>query len=56
VIGRQQPSRTWSLPPLFDKWIEERETQAAESWRIQLARERWRINETLAISAFQPSP
>jgi hypothetical protein len=22
-------------PALFDKWFEERETQAAESWRIQ---------------------
>jgi hypothetical protein len=25
---------------LFDKWFEERETQAAESWRIHRARER----------------
>ncbi len=25
---------------LFDKWFEERETQAAESWRIHEARER----------------
>jgi hypothetical protein len=25
---------------LFDKWIEERETQAAESWRTRRARER----------------
>jgi hypothetical protein len=25
---------------LFDKWFEERETQAAESWRIQEARKR----------------
>jgi hypothetical protein len=25
---------------LFDKWFEERETQAAESWRIQWARKR----------------
>jgi hypothetical protein len=39
---------------LFDKWFEERETQAAESWRIRgRARARWRIEQTLAISAFQ---
>ena len=25
---------------LFDKWFEERETQAAESWRIRWARKR----------------
>jgi hypothetical protein len=27
-------------PALFDKWFEERETQAAESWRIRWTRER----------------
>jgi hypothetical protein len=44
-------------PVLFDKWFEERETQAAESWRIQRAYQRpMDRNETLAISAFQPSP
>jgi len=44
-------------PVLFDKWFEERETQAAESWRIRGAHQRpMGRNETLAISAFQPSP
>jgi hypothetical protein len=42
---------------LFDKWFEERETQAAESWRIRRAYQRpMDRKETLAISAFQPSP
>ena len=44
-------------PVLFDKWFEERETQAAESWRIRGACQRpMGRNKTLAISAFQPSP
>jgi len=30
----------WFAPALFDKLIEERETQAAESWRIHEARKR----------------
>ena len=40
---------------LFDKWFEERETQAAESWRIRgRARARWRIEQNsgdLCVSA-----
>jgi hypothetical protein len=39
-------------PMLFDKWFEERETQAAGSWRIRWANAR-RVEQTLAISAFQ---
>jgi hypothetical protein len=42
-----------AAPVLFDKSIEEREAQAAESWRICAStRVLKRIEQTLAISAF----
>ncbi len=44
ATGRLTPDRAWSNASplaLFDKWFEERETQAAESWRIQEARKRF---------------
>ena len=44
ATGRRELSRVAvivSAPALFDKWFEERETQAAESWRIQEVRKRF---------------
>jgi hypothetical protein len=38
ATGRRKPNRALGsliAGPLFDKWFEERETQAAESWRIR---------------------
>ena len=43
ATGRRKPNRALGsliAGLLFDKWFEERETQAAESWRIRWARER----------------
>jgi hypothetical protein len=43
ATGRHKPSRSYralTAGLLFDKWFEERETQAAESWRIHWARKR----------------
>jgi hypothetical protein len=37
---------------LFDKLIEERETQAAESWRIRALCQQCRVDETLAMLRF----
>ena len=42
ATGRRKSNRASSVADrrmLFDKWFEERETQAAESWRIGRARE-----------------
>jgi len=52
--GGKQPRRSFVMAAtaLFDKWFEERETQAAGSWRIRWANAR-RVEQTLAISAFQ---
>jgi len=57
ATGRRELSRVAvivSAPALFDKWFEERETQAAESWRIQEARKRFadrRDSGDLCVSA-----
>jgi hypothetical protein len=59
-LSPRRTSESWaafavSAPALFDKLIEERETQAAESWRILGQSREWLVDrkKTLAISAFQ---
>jgi hypothetical protein len=60
ATGRREPNRrlgSLTLSLLFDKWFEERETQAAESWRIRWARERpVDRTELWRTLRFKPSP